>query len=209
MKKPIKVVMLLASDQTYQVKKGEYFINDSREHSWGKLELLRAERVTSHGHVWDGDSIKPYIHYLYITVSQPIKSGDWCINKELEIFQVKIDIISEVFNARKIIATTDPKLHYKGEFNEKLGRRTFADVPQVSQSCLKEFVANPGGEYEVEYLTGHSEDRLKLNKDNEVNITYVGEKMYSRDEVKVLITRFHIMTDGTRAYEEKWIKENL
>tara|TARA_R110000851_G_scaffold98888_1_gene213632 strand:+ start:40 stop:747 length:708 start_codon:yes stop_codon:yes gene_type:complete len=218
MKEPIKVVMLLASDQTYQVKKGEYFINDSREHSWGKLELLRAERVTSHGHVWDGDSIKPYIHYLYITVSndvEGIKDGDWMIRGDEQPTKVTPDFYWDFGVAyRKIISTNDPKLKLKhyNQFNSCCREESecHCNIPQVPQSFLKEFVANPDGEYEVEYdcyyVKGNymnkcsiceemfchtdklgficpSHPVLKLNQDNEVNITYVGEKMYTRDEL--------------------------
>jgi hypothetical protein len=246
MKEPVKVVMLLASDQTYQVKKGEYFINDSRENSWGRLELLRAERVTSHGHVWDGDSIKPYIHYLYITVSQPIKEGDWCLiileNQNQLVKVIKIDGINNIyqvelinlnrvnisvfkFEINKIIATTDPKLKLKhySQFNSCCREESecHCNLPQVSQSFLKEFVANPDGEYEAEYENYYENNRpmngkrLKLNKDNEVNITSVEENTVSIERTKKYARHQHYLgTQGKEFVEfEDWeyskIKNNL
>ncbi len=59
-----KVVMLPASRSQYQVEKDKLFINDSREHSWGKLEALVCERVTTHGHAWNGTGIKTYINQI-------------------------------------------------------------------------------------------------------------------------------------------------
>jgi hypothetical protein len=41
-------VIMLPTDSVNQVKEGELFINDSRKHSWGKLEALKCERITQH-----------------------------------------------------------------------------------------------------------------------------------------------------------------
>ena len=109
--------------------------------------------------------------HLYITVPQdvePIKEGDWQLTNG--VLTVRTDNYHE--NDRKIIATTDPKL-YTNEIVEEDLHMYKKPLPQAPQSFIEEFVANPDGEYEVEYLTGHSEDRLKLNHDNEVNITAV------------------------------------
>ena len=63
--KPARVILLPAKSQTYQVVEGGLFINDSREFSWGGLEALKCERVTSNGHAWNGDGIKTYIKHLW------------------------------------------------------------------------------------------------------------------------------------------------
>lgn len=117
----------------------------------------------------------------------------------------------------KIIASSDPKLTIKEV-------KTFKDVspatkittfdtvlihkqiPQVQQSFLKEFVANPNGEFEVEYeidlksqsIQDEEESKaegymyappplcykLKLNHDNTVNITSVKEMKLSINHPK-------------------------
>ena len=179
--------------------------------------------------------------HAYVTVSQdrePIKEGDWCINKELEIFQVKIDIISESFNARKIIATTDPNLTI---FNDNEEGENMIDkilyLPQLQQQFLKEFVANPDGNWEVEYFAnefvkdgisrpviddgvlkdykGTWHYKLKLNQDNTVNITSVEdfEIKLSRQKLKDIL---HCATGNVKDFvmhEDRfinnWIEENL
>tara|TARA_R110000796_G_scaffold146955_2_gene263686 strand:- start:569 stop:1369 length:801 start_codon:yes stop_codon:yes gene_type:complete len=155
--------------------------------------------------------------------------------------------------SRKIIATTDPKLLLHSETYcktccntrtiSKLGAGTMkcpkciTPTPQVQQSFLKEFVANPDGEYEVEYIkiTEHTGDRddmfsfkdvLVINpEDNTVNITAVEEKMYSREEVIAFIESHTEFIDKAIDYDGilnattaiscpewedmDWIKENL
>jgi len=151
--------------------------------------------------------------YLYATISQdvePIKEGDWHIFNGNFLTQAtnRHGELVNPFNRRKIIATTDPKI-YAGYSTPGI---TF--VPQLQQSFLKEFVANPDGEWEVEYLTGHSEDRLKINQDNTVNITSVEEKMYSREEVVIILHNCYKDTNEARLSDgymssTDWIKENL
>ena len=237
MKQPIKVVHLPTEDQTYQVKEGDYFINDSREHSWGKLEALKCERITAHGHAWNGSGIQTYINHLYITVSQdvePIKEGDYLIHNNVVVKCLKGE---KWLGERKIIATTDPKLIYSPNWKGKEVTDCLA-IPQVQQSFLKEYVSNPEGEWEVEYefkrvecynyngdhigkscscKSGDFRDvyELKLNQDNTVNITSVEEKMYSRKEVESIL--FQYAEDEHAWFSCKsevdsfnnWIKENL
>jgi hypothetical protein len=147
----------------------------------------------------------------------------------------------------KIIATTDPKLTVKEvktfkDVSPATNIATFdtaiiyKPIPQVPQSFLKEFVANPDGEWEVEYEEKQQFEsaddynygfglELKLNKDSTVNITSVKEKVYSRAEVEELVYKFSEYADSCVDHdgimsaccsirscewdEEKWIKENL
>jgi hypothetical protein len=122
------------------------------------------------------------------------------------------------------------------------------NIPQLPQSFLKEFVANLDGEFEVEYyfkgercaLCGFSEESnecinrtecpnkyfggeltLKLNQDNQVNITAVEEKMYSKNDVEDLLHQIvndsHCMPNRIKQpssnrcadFTINWIKENL
>jgi hypothetical protein len=34
------------------------------------------------------------------------------------------------------------------------------------------------------------------------------EKMYSEEEVKKLLSKFHIVSDGTKKFEEEWFERN-
>ena len=116
--------------------------------------------------------------HLYVTVSnevEPIKVGDWMIRGDEQPTKVTPDFYWDFGVAyRKIIATTDPKL-YTNEIVEEDLHMYKKPLPQAPQSFIEEFVANPDGEFEIKYLTGHSEGRLKINKDNTVNITSVNK----------------------------------
>jgi len=164
----------------------------------------------------------PIPQHLYITVSQdiePIKEGDW-YHYVGHILQYEKDEHTLTPNCRKIIATTDPKLRI-GDLKTYFAP-DFKYVPQLQQSFLKEYVANPDGNWEVEYeLLGskingiRTTSRLKLNQDNTVNITSVKEKMYSRGEVESLLFKYaeeeHAWFSSKSEIESlnNWIKENL
>jgi len=206
MKEPIKVLMLPTEDKStvYKLDNETLHIGD-----FAKCEEGDKRRVNQH---------------LHITVSQdvePIKAGDWCIAMDTNIiFQVSNKDLKGINNFkdlyRKIISTTDPKLTIPFMINGHSGLRQrevngvlqVKSIPQVQQSFLKELVANPDGEWEVEYNTNNIhnqevmfheehkekfiEDRingvwksyiplqttLKLNQNNEVNITSVNKCLY-------------------------------
>jgi hypothetical protein len=200
MKKPIQVVMLPTKDFSYISK--AYLANPSY--------LRYSEKGFEYDSYYNNDN-----QHIYITVSQnvePIKEGDWIINKPSnKLHQVK-DIKYLYESDRKIIATDDKSL----SFYEHLPSKSYTgsvsimkNVPQVPQSFLKEYVANPDGEWEVEYeeiikcykcgkleedcidtspnCLGYFEgnDKLKLNQDNTVNITSVKEKMYNEKQIRL------------------------
>ena len=144
---------------------------------------------------------KDYQH-LYSTVSQdvePIKVNDWTYD---HIDNVLFSIgnshrleLAKRYEYRKIITTDDPKLTIWKQCKEckSIGDHMGCNlckksrIPQVQQSFLKEYVANPNGKWEVEYETvthnrglgswvpTFTTNKLKLNQDNEVNITSVEE----------------------------------
>jgi hypothetical protein len=153
--------------------------------------------------------------YVYVTVSQdrePIKEGDYTIFRN-KVIKLTADDIHPSMIERckgKIIATTDKSLILYDESEYIANSPTLFYVPQLQQSFLKELVANPDGEYEIEYKEtwvggsstyGHGDYNyeLKLNQDNTVNITSVEEKergititsvkekMYNREEVEILL----------------------
>lgn len=191
-----------------------------------RTQILRNKYKFSKAHgnpfVFDDNTInkieeRGYIpQYLYITISQevePIKEGDWCYDWINEtVFQFKhfnsgvlhSDNHSQLEeHCRKIIATTDPKLTFSHTISGYEFHKFKKPIPQVQQSFLKEYVANPDGEFEVEYregtweLAGTMEDiifktltdpnyppikpgtvgyALLINQDNTVNITSVEDK---------------------------------
>ena len=168
-------------------------------------------RYNQKGYEYDSFNVNDNQH-VYITVSQdvePIKEGDWCIfgynlDASCNGYKITKDSILQCTgycengyllhkdgntgkeHCRKIIATTDLKLFTRRSFVEDISNNTVSlksKLPQPQQSFLKEWVANPDGEYEVEYkvirqgehysignITGY---KLKLNQDNTVNITSV------------------------------------
>ena len=186
--------------------------------------------------------------HVYITVSQdiePIKEGDWIywtdpegitsdINQVISVDEEMIFMShpehSETealpHECRKIIATTDPKLVFTIVIGPD-GTSMFTKLPQVQQSFLKEFVANPDGEYEVEYERKYfrgkddkgnfenltSSIKLKINQDNTVNITSVEEKRYNIEEIENLATeKFKTYPTNLGKIDvelKKWIKKNL
>ena len=141
MKEPIKVVMLETSDKTT--------LHLWTDENGSRPELCELE----HSHTRN-------TQHLYITVSQPIKEGDWVIQTNFEKTNSSLILIENEmqckyandtngsFTKRKIIATTDSELKID------LGHLCLDSLPQVPQSFLKEFVTNPDGEYEVEYIGG-------------------------------------------------------
>jgi hypothetical protein len=145
--------------------------------------------------------------HLYVTVPQDvelIKEGDLGIDlKNNHIFQAtymdanNINSTDPAYNkyksCRKIITTTDRNLKttispYLFENGNACKSKDFY-MAQPQQSFLKEYVANPDGDYEVEYEhqqnklfhTGKSNYQLKLNQDNEVNITSVIDNIDWKD----------------------------
>jgi hypothetical protein len=138
------------------------------------------------------DGVSITAQHLYATVSQDveaIKEDDWFTRENSSYGPFKSLGKGIAKDARKIIATTDHKLNR--ELNGARGETVTDIFPQLPQSFLKEFVANPSGRYEVEYETvTHNKglgswvptfttNELKLNQDKTVNITSIEDKMYS------------------------------
>jgi hypothetical protein len=151
---------------------------------------------------------------------------------------------------RKVIATTDPNLTHPSKV--QYGNMTMIDhnkdgsyysainvevefslsreeliqrgviVPQLQESFLKEFIANPVRKWEVEYeveecgydngqiLYDYDNSKLKLNQDNTINISSAEEKMYSREEVIEIgkeISKLYNVKDFNKLKD--WAKYNL
>jgi len=144
-----KVVMLESKDQTHQVKEGDLFINDTRKYSWGNLEALRCERVTQHGHAWNGTGIRTDICHLYITSDDKIKDADYFIvnntmHKCIGLHKISGDIESDnglcydISKCKKVIATTDTSLFVLHD-NGMLGQG-ITNLPSPSESFIKAYI---------------------------------------------------------------------
>jgi hypothetical protein len=204
MKQSTKVVMLPTKDKTRIVL------------NHGVLKYFKVNPI--------GVTKDTIPQHIYITVSQdvePIKEGNWFINMEQLIpdkfgngiyqHHLKNYNVNKPY-LRKIIATDDPKLiiDVSSKAQKESYIKEWTILPQVQQSFLKEFVANPNGKWEVEY--DDINPSLFVNQDNTVNITSVEEKMYSKKEVKSLINEFYkdfCEGTGLEDLKDNWIKENL
>ena len=176
--------------------------------------------------------------HLYATVSQevePIKEGDYTIFRN-KVIELTADDIHPSMIERckgKIIANTDPKLINSQWKSHYTAEESF-DIARLQLSFLKEYVANPSGEWEVEYEKCNYDDwfnnggsplpiKLKLNQDNTVNITAVEQKVYSGEEVEILLKNISMESyihglkigSGQEVINRgswnaiDWIKENL
>jgi hypothetical protein len=234
-KKLVKVHMLPSKSQIFQLDTGDMFISDSREHSWGKLEYLICERVTSHGHAWNGRGISSYINYLYFTSDEEIKEGDWFIRNVGSILAVEQYIKDDHLYAkdRKIVATTDKSL----KISVVPGFNGFIkSLPQISQQFQKEYV-KAGGidevlvDYETNYINWKHDDKIealidtlepKTDSNNCLIIHPVEPKLYTRENVEELLAKYWYENEydainskdtdkasKSREAFDNWIKENL
>jgi hypothetical protein len=230
-----KVVMLESKDQTHQVKEGDLFINDTRKYSWGNLEALRCERVTQHGHAWNGTGIRTDICHLYITSDNEIKDGDWFMSAffsypihNIESLRNRpgglgwtTEELNKDFKGHKIIATTDPSLGYTDHRVSPVPN--FCSFPQPSESFIKAYIEayNNGNVIEDILIEVHNNTdynpsifpdvRPKL-KDNNIIIKKVKDS-WTREEVHSLMMEAWIRGEVDRSMDfrvrEKWIEENL
>jgi hypothetical protein len=156
-------------------------------------------------------------HHAYVTVSQDvdtIKRGDWIIHEVLKSYVKSGMLIGKVRHVDHFTAYVSHWVNDTSHYQDYPPQSHFTScrkiiattninltIPQVQQSFLKELVASPKGEFEVEYTkeyvdtkTGNkilyfgfefddAVDRgdvipevsfdLQLNQDNTVNITSV------------------------------------
>ena len=148
------------------------------------------------------DKFKTFYH-LYITTDEEIKEGDWCICLDFNrVFHASGEVGREKFlNSRKIIATTDPKLH-TNEIVEEDMHMYKKSLPQIPQSFIEEY-CKAGGidevlvEYELKMeVTSYSKSgcgnfkplstgKPKLNPDNTIIIHSVEENSVNAKALEV------------------------
>jgi len=203
MKHEAQVVMLPTQDSTHIRTYGN------------NQGILYLSEELKQGHLLDGVNCR----HLYITVDQKIESievGDWYLEAIMgsymihQMNQKSLDGWTKDINHRdnfrrrckKIIATTDKSLliyvdsksfyiedRETGLFIRKDGKN-YKFLPQISQSSIERYCANPAGKWKVEYKDWCDYDdddptgldrpdwRLVLNSDNTINISPVKEKLH-------------------------------
>jgi hypothetical protein len=167
MKQSVKIITLPSKEQERKMQKGslelfdkKFYIYPNKSHG---TRMMRRDSKSQH---------------LYVTVSQnvePIKEGDWYID-DAKVLRKSITNEEYYWGSRqnyvKIIATTDPSImtNQVKPYNMKQGY--YKQIPQLQQSFLEEFVANPDGEWEVEYNTfpiGPNDNVIGTNSDYPYN----------------------------------------
>jgi hypothetical protein len=178
--------------------------------------------------------------YVYITVSQEIEPFEKCWVYDSESKSVFYNGRKENTKGlthtnffHKIVGSNDTKLTnftIKGEadyfnYDDGLKLNTNTLVPKLNFSFLKQFVANPTAEFEVEYQADwdnlmycefgeYAPHRLKLNKDNTISVNLVKERgaKFTLAEVETLMQRSYdegYATEGEVIDIEKWIDKTL
>lgn len=177
-----KVFLIKAQDQTYQVRVGELFINDTREYDWGNLEVRVCERVTIDGHAWYKTGVSFFISHLYLTSNEKPKLGDWCIDTE-KTSVCLCDTNNPNDNLLKIISTTDLALK----------------LPKVQNEFIIDYCNSNGTITEVDI------------KNIETSIIIDTKQSYSIDEVikKCKKAYYDGMNFQTNISFEDWINKNL
>jgi hypothetical protein len=89
-------------------------------------------------------------HFLYITTDEEIKIGDWAITKKGELFMATKDNNHPIYGDRKIVATDNPELWYKGLRHEADSVRKQI-VAKIPTSFLREYVEKQPKEVMLEY----------------------------------------------------------
>lgn len=213
MKKEHDLIMLptdrIVEDRMYYYKYGLSLFES--KHFNGR-KILSLERSSN------GTQI-PNPQHLYITSSEEIKEGDWCINIKLDPTKSRPFIKDFKYDSqdvwyRKIIATTDPDLKVYAGYDEDIsGMGIYISLSQIPQSFTEEFISeyNKGNiitkvmvEYDLfwnnskfkeqpfpdEFAT--EKDRiykLKINKDNTISISRNDKQSWTREEVIELMEK--------------------
>ena len=129
-----------------------------------KILMLTNGNILTYYKEQESDGAVTPIH-LYITTDEKIKEGDWYLwggAEQKNIYQCKVSEAGDLDKlnteckslAKKIIATTDPKLH-TNEIVEEDMHMYKKSLPQIPQSFIKEYCKAGGiDEVLVEYERG-------------------------------------------------------
>lgn len=155
------------------------------------------------------EGIKIFSYHLYFITDEYAKKGEWVYDPiRNKLRKINEDLTEKSnFGAKKIIATTNPELWYKGPFNEALQRKTYGDIPKIDTSFVKAYVREHGkidkvlleyekiffqtGSTELGSAIGYTDIELKLKSNGSVIVHRVKEKTYTRDEVEKIAVHAH------------------
>lgn len=175
--------------------------------------------------------------HLYILSDEDIKKGDWFINlgsgghPGVAIYRANSEN-SKAINEfkypeiKKIIATTDPELHYNKIVEEDMHMYK-ESLPHIPQHIIEAYVKKPFDKVMVEYeekevpVAKNTRGEIiydwlfespKLNQDGTLAVTLVEEKMYTLKDIKRAFHAGHQWATGDgkpiHSFKE-WVKENL
>lgn len=166
-------------------------------------------------------------HIYLIDESAEIKEGDWCIHLPTN------KLVQSSYNRKdnylqKIIALTDSleiTMDYHGESTTEEDKICYSEnLPQLSEQSIKLLLdyCNQNGkmpeyvEVEEQYDTYGWIGNVKLNSQNQVDMTIPEEKVYSRKEVEELFERYfkdnvtsHKIGDILKNKGRIWLNKNL
>lgn len=194
MEKKCKVIMLPAENgSVWRIGNSDFYSHkqiDDRYTRWGHLYILSDEEIK------EGDC------FLGYKAGEIPEDGYWVVitplnKKEFTGSGTFVKVI-------KIIATTNPELHYKlDNFDNHPSHSVDRDfnVPNIPQDFIELFIkeynaGNPIKEVMVKYISGHGWEptkngpaldvinEVKINSDSTICISKVEEKKYSREELK-------------------------
>lgn len=140
--------------------------------------------------------------HLYFTSDEEPEKDEWCIQLGFSRLEQWINPNGlDKSLRRKVIATTNPELWYKGPFNEALQRKTYGDVPRIGDDFVEAYIkayneGHPITEVMLEYWdwfkNGYDgtivNKHVKTRSNGTVIISPVFEKMYTREEVYKMFT---------------------
>jgi hypothetical protein len=164
--------------------------------------------------------------HLYLTSHENIQMGDWVIKPDGTIHKMSngdmVDYLSSMSKAtQKIIATTDKKLGIKIAFG------TYAQVPQIDESFVKEYVESQGTikqvlvelnecrpvieDDDLSYKGYETLFNVKTNPDNTVIIHRAENdtKTYTHQEVVNIVRCAFDASKREAITANQWIEENL
>jgi hypothetical protein len=131
MNKEAKVHMLPTKDKSILYKR-----NDTNELHLGDFNYCESD-----------DKLRTNQH-LYVTTDEEIKEGDWFLDGTMVPKNNLDDLEYELFG--KIIATTDPELHYNKVVEEDMHMYK-ESLPHIPQHIIEAYVKKPFDKVMVEY----------------------------------------------------------
>lgn len=190
-----------------------------------KLVILPTKDISKFGKIYENNSFHFYTNenkfldnlaesqHLYILSDDEIKKGDWYLDT-FNNQRIKANEFSDHkhygSSCKKIIATTDSKLHKEG-------------IPNIPIEFLQEWVKNPQEEIKVEYVSydkkvgscSNGEGLIvgknisvKITSNNTINCRLIEDSWDAiNNHYNLYLTESRLQGKRTKGFQ-KWIKEN-